>query len=329
MAAKDWSREIATVSQYILGATVEVRGECAQPISGITQSVDSSVAGLASLAENSVDSLISVGGLERLTDPIAGLRSMRRALREGGQLVLVVQVHESTADNPHGSARYSPQYLAALLVLVSGFAVGTIDEVTAGETFIIVCKRSAVEQVRQPFGAHGQGMVQQVNSSPAARAEYYFQMATLMLQTGDQEWAVQCFQNVLTLEPDNSEAFFGLGMTLGTQNRWVEAQVYLQRAQILDPQNTEIQRWMQLATQQQAPVQQPAPVPPPAVQPNIRIPQTSPGAGLRTPSQMPARDANPGPAPAGLGVGGAGIPSQPLAQAPANPPAATLGSLRI
>ena len=48
MAAKDWGREIAAVSPFIRGFTVEVRGGCPQRLPGTSKEVDGSVTGMAS-----------------------------------------------------------------------------------------------------------------------------------------------------------------------------------------------------------------------------------------------------------------------------------------
>lgn len=75
MTAEDWSREIAAVTPHIQGASIELRGTCAQPIPGVDQMVESSPTGLAKLADQSADSIVSIGGLDQQSDPVSTLRS--------------------------------------------------------------------------------------------------------------------------------------------------------------------------------------------------------------------------------------------------------------
>lgn len=246
MTAKDWSREIAAVSPFVKGVTVEVRGSSAQTVPGVTTVVDGTAAGLASLGDDSVDTILTIGGVEHSNDAIAAFRQFRRIVREGGKLVLVV----SKTPGQGGANHFSPQFVASLITHVGGFRVKSIDEVMSEETFLVVCERSVVEEIRQPFGVHGPSMTARINQNAAARSEYYFQIGTLMLQTGDTDFAVACFEKVLTDEPNNAEALFGLGMTLGTQSRWEKAQDVLQRSRDLDPSNREVERWLQLAQDQ-------------------------------------------------------------------------------
>lgn len=319
MAAKDWSREIAAVSPYIQGVSVQVQGTCPQQIPGVQQVVDNSVTGLASLADATIDTVVSIGGLEASTDPIAFLRTLRRGVREGGKLVLVVQDPSVSSVEP-GQNQYAPQYLSSLIVLVSGFKIETIEEVVTDQTYIIVCERCALSEVRQPFGVHGPTVVQQVTAGAEARSEYYFQIGTLMLQTGDPELAVQCFEKVLVQEPNNPEAYFGLGMTYGTQSRWAEALEVLQRAAALDPNSEEVRRWIDLARQQMT-----ATTTIPAA-PQQGIPQVAPvPGGTSAPAPVSPRGASVASAPTGAGTGfGAASPAVPT-QAPRT----ASGSLRI
>lgn len=289
MTAKDWSREIAAASPFVKGVTVEVRGASAQTVPGVTNVVDGTVSGLASLADNSVDTILTIGGIEHSNDAIATLRQFRRAVREGGKVVLVV----SRTAGKGGANHFSPPFVASLITHVGGFQVDSIDEVTPEETFIVVCVRSVVAEIRQPFGVHGPSMTEQINRNAAARSEYYFQIGTLMLQTGDPDFAIACFENVLADEPNNAEALFGLGMTLGTQSRWEEAQHALQRSHEIDPSNGEVERWIQLAREQRQKA---------AAQ--VDIPQVAPArGGVRSVPLVTPQGATATPASGAAGVG--------------------------
>lgn len=101
MTARDGSREIAAASPYFLGASIELRGACAQPVPGVSQAIEGAASGLASLADQSADTVVSIGGLGASNHRVATLRSIRRVLREAAQMVIVAQ-----------NSEYSPQYLA-------------------------------------------------------------------------------------------------------------------------------------------------------------------------------------------------------------------------
>lgn len=278
MTAKDWSREIAAVSPFIRGFTVEVRGGCPRQLPGASKVVDGSVTGLASLGDSSADTLVCICGIEQEVDAITTLRSYRRILREGGNLVLVARVPSPSAAGPEN--RVSPEYLTGLLTLIGGLAVTKVEEAEPGDTVLVVAERSIVAEIRQPLGVHGPGIVQRVNTLPEARSEYYFQIGTLLLQTGDPEQASAFFEKVLTFEADNPEAYFGLGMTYGTQGRWADALQALNRSASLDPNNAEVQRWIQLARENT----QSATAAP------VGIPQVAPAA----PRAQPAAPQQPG-----------------------------------
>lgn len=251
-------------------------------------------------------------------------------LREQARLVLVAQ-----------TSAYSPQYLSNLIVLVSGFEISTIEEVVLGETFIVVCVGSAVTEVRQPFGVHGPGVVARVNESQEARSEFYFQIGTLILQTGDAELAIHSFRSVLVIEPNNAEAYFGLGMTYGTQNRWTEAITELQRSKALDPTSAEVERWIQLAQQPLAQAVQPAA--PAATQsehsrgtviqpaaPQVAIPRVAPAlVGTRALSQVSIPGAITAPTASGAVPGQGGASPAPPQPNPTATQTTSPGSLRI
>lgn len=51
------------------------------------------------------------------------------------------------------------------------------------------------------------------------------------------------------MEPDNAQGLFGLGVSYGTQGRWTEAQVELQRVVDREPTNEDARRWLMLAVE--------------------------------------------------------------------------------
>ncbi|MCA8958279.1 MAG: tetratricopeptide repeat protein [Planctomycetes bacterium] len=244
MAAKDWSREIGAISPWVKGTTVQIEGAWHVSVPGVERSVAGSA--LATLHDASVDTLVSIGGLDVASDPIAALRGFARIIREGGKVVLIATDRATPAASP-GQGTFTVQGLASLLASAGGFVLTKIDAVVPGETILVVAERSAVAAVRQPLGVHGPSIVQHVAASAAARTEYYFQIGTLMLQTGDPGLAAECFGKVLQQEPNSAEAHFGLGMTYATQSRWAEAMQELGTAAALDPSNAEVKRWLALA----------------------------------------------------------------------------------
>jgi Tfp pilus assembly protein PilF len=81
------------------------------------------------------------------------------------------------------------------------------------------------------------------------RSEFYFQIGTVFLQADDPTQAEACFKSMLAMEPDNTQGLFGLGMSYGTQGRWTEAQVELQRVVDREPNNEDARRWMMLSVE--------------------------------------------------------------------------------
>ena len=240
MTAKNWSREIAAITPFVQADTVRIEGTCEDTIPGIPG--DQHVVGtqqLADLRDGSVGNLVGIGVLAGEADPITTIRTWYDALQEGGTLAVVLERHTCT-----------PQFFTNLINLIGGFEVQSADDVVEGETWILNAKRTAVAAVRTPLGVHGQEMATAANGSREARAELYFHLGTILLQAGDPELAETCFQNLLGIEVNNADAWFGIGMCYGTMGRWTDALTELHRAASLQPDNPEIQRWVELARNQ-------------------------------------------------------------------------------
>ena len=240
MTAKNWSREIAAITPFVQANTVRIEGACEDTIPGVpgVQQVVGAQQ-LADLRDGSVGNLVGIGVLVGEADPITIIRGWRDVLQEGGTLALVLERDTCT-----------PQFFTNLVNLIGGFEVQKVDEVVEGETWIVSAKRTAVAAVRTPLGVHGQEFATAANGSREARAELYFHLGTILLQAGDPELAEACFQNLLGIEVNNADAWFGLGMCYGTTGRWSEALTELHRAASLQPDNPEIQRWVELARKQ-------------------------------------------------------------------------------
>lgn len=308
--AKDWSREVAAVAPYLTGASASIIGSTPVQIPGVSQSVEANVVGMSSLPEQAYDCIVSVAGINTLGDIVSGIRACRRGLKTGGRLVLVMP--DVTEQGTSTGNSYSAQCMVNLILLVGGFQVTTVEEVVTGESYIIVAERSVIAEVRAPFGVHGPQITKQVLADESIRAEYYFQVGTMMLQTGDAGLAVPCFENVLRIEPGNAEACFGLGMTYGTQGRWADAIQQFERSLQISPDNSEVQRWLTLAQQQ---IQAGQTAAAPAAGQNINIPRTAPSpASSRTSSQTPTTGSQPVTT---AGAGGGHV------QTPAGQPAGT------
>ncbi len=266
MTAKDWSREIAAITPFVAGHTVAIQGGCPQPIPGATKIIDGAPVNLAGLGEGTVDSIVGVAILSHQNDLIAAISGWRRALKEGGNLALVVE-----------QVRHLPQDLTILINLVGGFEVKKVDSIIDGETWLLVAQRSQVAEVRMPMGVQGANFAAAANQNQAARGELYFQLGTILVQAGDAALAEVCFKNLLALEPENSEACFGLGMCYGSLGRWSDALTELLRAQSLQPDSPEVQRWIELARNQirqsAATMTPQAPATRPAVTPQRSLPQ--------------------------------------------------------
>lgn len=198
---------------------------------------------LLDLADQSLDTVLSLHALASCQDPVARLREWRRVLREGGQLVLL-----SRAQPAAGEAHMAPQLLVTLLNSIGGFQITRIDEPEAG-SYCLAAERQLVAGVRMPLGSIGPEVAGLARGDNAARAEFYFQFGAMLLQCQDAPLAETCFRRSLQLDARSSECLFGLGMAHGMQGGWDEAVESLQQAVALAPASEEAHRWLELARQ--------------------------------------------------------------------------------
>lgn len=268
MSASQDSAEIAALVPFIKGRALQLGWSSQATIPG-TELIDRDAGlvydSLGQYHDDSIDCLASVYGLETLDDGIKALREWRRVLREGAVLALVLRDVDCVEQGIRHL--YTPAAITNLLCTVGGFRIDQFAKLEEKNAWLLVAEREAVLDVRMPFGLQGAALSQSVANSSLVRAELYFQVGTLMLRSGDPELAENCFRSLMELEPENSHAFFGLGMCLGTMQRWSEALTELQRCIAVDPNNQEAQRWAELAKSKlaQAPVPgQPAPASPAA-----------------------------------------------------------------
>ncbi len=313
MTAKDWSCQIAAITPFVAGRTVAIQGSCPHPIPGISRIIDGAPLTLAGLGEGTVDSIVGIGILSHQNDLVATISSWRRALKEGGNLALVVE-----------RERHSPQDLTILINLVGGFEIQKVENVVEGESWLLAARRSQVAEIRMPLGVQGANLASAANQSPAGRAELYFQFGTILVQCGDAALAEACFKNLLALEPDNGEAHFGLAMCYGSLGRWSDALTELLRAQSLKPDSPEIERWIALARSHTTATTV-APIPQPAVTVKAR-----PRAASSQPISSAAISSRPVSRPISSGPVGRPVTSRPPTTRP--PTASTVArgrALRI
>jgi hypothetical protein len=251
MSAKgqDWARE--ALAPYLGGCVLELEGVGGQPLSGarrIERGTTPQGHPLQHVTDASADAVVGIGATQRGGDPIESMREWRRVLREGGALALIVAETGDPERGGHASWG-TPQGLVSLLRLVGGFEVQKLEPLREAGAWLLVAARSAIAEIREPFGALGSGIARVAGSDPRARAELYFQIGTVLLQAGDAERGLGCFEALARLEPDSSEAHFGRGMCLARLERWSQALTELQRAAALDPGNAQIARWIELASE--------------------------------------------------------------------------------
>ncbi len=274
MTAKDWSREIAAITPLISGHSVAFQGACPISIPGIAQVIEHDSAAAAATGDATVDTVLSICGLEGQQDIISSIRCWRRLLKENGKLILVLWNGDTQA------SAYAPQFIMELINLIGGFQIDSVGDIVEGETWILQASRSQIAEIRMPLGVQGGDLARCASQSLPARAELYFHFGTVLLQSGDVNLAEACYQTLLKLEANNAEALFGLGMCYGTTGRWQDALPQLQKAQALQGENQELARWIELAQQQiknaAEPVipsqAAPAPAAPVQAQPASKIP---------------------------------------------------------
>lgn len=190
-------------------------------------------------ADGSVMRIVSIGGLEQVVDPIQTLRAWRRVLADGGTLVLTPG---ASAANKH---TFSTAYVLSLVNLVGGFEC--VADQSGASDGVIVFARNRTAEVRAPLAVLGPALAATANADRASRGELYFQLGTILLQSGDPGLARACFEALLRHEPSSAEAHFGLGMALTAEQRWSDALCELECARRLDPRNGELPRWINLA----------------------------------------------------------------------------------
>jgi tetratricopeptide (TPR) repeat protein len=139
----------------------------------------------------------------------------------------------------------APEVFVTLADLVGGFLHGEVKAVDASHS-LFVGIRSTVAEIRMPLSVHGP-LFAKAADQPKARGELYFQIATILLQAHDYELASTCYRKLADLEPQSSEALFGLGMCEVCRGEIESGLEFLKAAKALDPQNAEIQKWIDLA----------------------------------------------------------------------------------
>jgi len=201
---------------------------------------------LASVEDGSVDNVVVVFALERCFDPVAALSEWARVLKERGRLAMVLRFVGPEEVNPDRHA-FSPQYLVSIINRVAGLQITRLDEVPGSNSWVAVAENDSTAGVRVPLGSMGRQFAILAQKNPEARAELYFQIGMIFLQSGDPWVAETCFRKQLELDPTSSDAMFGLGMAFGGQGQWGAALTELQRVAALDSKNEEVRRWLSVA----------------------------------------------------------------------------------
>lgn len=201
---------------------------------------------LASVEDGTVDNVVAVFALEECFDPVHALGEWARILKERGRLAMVFRFVGPEETNPARHV-FSPQYLVSIVNRVAGLQITRLDEVPGSKSWIAVAENNSTAGVRVPLGAMGRQFAILAQKNPEARAELYFQLGMIFLQSGDPWVAETCFRKQLELEATSSDAMFGLGMAFGGQGLWQQALSELQKVAALDPQNEEVGRWLSVA----------------------------------------------------------------------------------
>jgi hypothetical protein len=249
MTATDTTCEAAAITPYVRGVTLcfGTTLPSSVPTEWDPQQEGVQWPTLSGTETGSVETVVAVWELEKMPDPLACMSEWRRVLTEGGRLVLTLRAPGSS-DEPV-QHNFTPGYLVALVNRLGGFKITTIEDAVPGSSWILVAERNQVAEIRAPLGMIGAELAGSARQSEDARSELYFQIGTVFLQAGDPAQAEACFKSMLAMEPDNTQGLFGLGMSYGTQGRWTEAQVELQRVVDREPNNEDARRWMMLAVE--------------------------------------------------------------------------------
>ncbi len=78
------------------------------------------------------------------------------------------------------------------------------------------------------------------------RIKYMLQQATNAFRNGDKTTARNLFEDILTLEPDNSDANFSLGIVYEAMGNLIQAATYYSIATQLEPENLEYREALNL-----------------------------------------------------------------------------------
>jgi tetratricopeptide (TPR) repeat protein len=238
MSGRDWSSAIAELTPFVQGKAIEFGGPAAGMIPGAVPLARIEPHGghdWSRLADGSVDTLVSVGALDTLRDPIAEIHQWRRVLREGGTLALVPQ------------RLGPPLWLIGMLGYLGGFEILQARSLPSSSTWLLVGQRSAVAEIRGPLATLGPRIAAVARQSNAGLAELRLQIGALLLQAGDVALAMQCYGTLLDSEERLAEGLLGLGMCHGERAAWPEAEGALRRALALAPDDERVRRWLRRA----------------------------------------------------------------------------------
>jgi Flp pilus assembly protein TadD len=73
----------------------------------------------------------------------------------------------------------------------------------------------------------------------------YYEMARLTWALGNGVEAVLYLTKTVQVDPNNSEAFFLLAKIMHSLQRFEDRDVFIQKAQVLDPESLDIRLWQQ------------------------------------------------------------------------------------
>lgn len=236
MTQSPWSRQIAALTPYIRGTTIEITGPEPGLLAGTV-----SIRGADgtdewdSLPDDSADGIVALGAPGALQDPVAEVGHWRRVLREGGTLAVITAQHGP------------PSWLASLMHHLGGLELTSARALDSRDgPWLLVAERRAVAEVRSPLGTLGPRLAEIASRDQDALAELYFQFGTILLQSGDPTMASECFSKLQNVEGRSADGMFGRGMCHATAERWTEAIADLEQAHRLDPNNDQIERWLTL-----------------------------------------------------------------------------------
>lgn len=234
--------QVPSVLDHVRGITL-LCGEVDAALFPGATTVSTEAGAVSAYSDGSVDCIIGVGALNTVADPAQTLRAWRRVLKEGGTLVLT----RSGAATPPTST-LPASFILSLVHVMGGFeCVSNAADAAIDKHTTLVFARRRLAEIRAPLAVLGPAMASAANADRACRVELLFQCGTIMLQAGESDLARECFAGMLRHEPSSAEGHFGLGMAMGAEQRWKEALCELECARRLDPNNSEMQRWLELA----------------------------------------------------------------------------------